>query len=200
MCPKCILVRYPRRIRLDDGCFSRFGGNLSFEFFLQAGPLQDKAGGKGDLSDNLNATAWRGAHIQLLLAIRMVDAIVVLYIIVIVRSAILFAGSWIIQVTMPVSPIFSVRNAFWCTILGTLDWMTVDSPNMADIQFLSSSSREVLCRQSWWQRWSFWQFKCSHTIMLEEWIGCLDDLFRVWNVSYGGHLLVLSVWILLCNT
>ena len=67
--------------------------------------------------------------------------------------------------------------------------MMVDSPDSADIQDLSSFSKEVVCRQSWWQRWSFWQFECSRTIMLKKWPGCYDDLFRVWNVSYSGHLL-----------
>ena len=98
------------------------------------------------------------------------------------------------------SPVVSVRNVFRCAILVPFDWMTLDSPNMTDIQDLRSSSRQFVCRQSWWQRWSSWQFKCSRTIMLKEWPGCFDDLFRVQNVSYSGHLLVLSAGVLLCST
>jgi len=45
---------------------------------------------------------WRGAHIMLLWAFWILDAIVVLYIGFIVRSAILFAVIWIIQVDIPV--------------------------------------------------------------------------------------------------
>ena len=30
-----------------------------------------------------------------------------------------------------------------------------------------------ICRQRWWQVWSFWQFKYSRTIMLKEWPGYL---------------------------
>jgi len=59
--------------------------------------------------------------------------------------------------------------------------MTQNSPNSADISDLSSCSREVLCRQTWWQRWSFWQFKCSRTIMLKEWPESATTLVSVWN-------------------
>ena len=65
---------------------------------------------------------------------------------------------------------------------------------------LSSSCREVHCGQSLWQRWSFWQFKCSHIIMWKESPGCIDDLFRVQKSSYGCHLLVSSPRFLLCIT
>jgi hypothetical protein len=47
--------------------------------------------------------------------------------------------------------------------------MKVDYLNSADIQYLSSSSREILWRQSWWQRRSFWQCTCCRTTMLKEW-------------------------------
>ena len=146
---------------------------------------------------NQSGNIRRRAHILLLWAFQILDAIIVLYIRFIVRCAILFAANWIIQVAIPVSPIISVWKAFRCAILIAFDWMTVDSPDSADIYGLSSFSREVLCRQSWWQRWSFWQFKCSRTIMLKEWRGCFDNLFSVRNVSYSGHLLVLSARFLL---
>jgi len=68
--------------------------------------------------------------------------------------------------------------------------MVVDSVDSADILNFSFSYRVVLCRQSWWQRWSFRQFKCSHTILSKELPGCFDDLFSIWNVSYSWHLLV----------
>jgi len=76
----------------------------------------------------------------------------------------------------------------------------VDSSDLAGIWYLSSSSREVLCRQSWWQMWSFWRFKCSRTIMLKEWPECSDDLFGVRNVSHGCHPLVVSATFLLGST
>jgi len=71
--------------------------------------------------------------------------------------------------------------------------MAVDSFDSAHIENLSSSSREVLCRQSWWHRWSVRQFKCSHAIVLTVWPACLDDLFSIRNESYGSHLLVLAL-------
>ena len=55
---------------------------------------------------------------------------------------------------------------------------------------LTLSSRVVLCRQSWWQRWSFRPFKCHRTMMLKEWPGCCDDIVCIRNVSSGCHLLV----------
>ena len=96
-------------------------------------------------------------------------------------------------------PMAGVRNASGCDNLITFDLMTVDSFHPADILYLSLSSREVLCRQSSWQRWSFQQFKCSHSLMLEEWPGCFDKLFSVRNVSCGCHLLVLSARFILCS-
>ena len=72
--------------------------------------------------------------------------------------------------------------------------MTVDSSDSVDIEYLSWSSREVLCRERWWQQWrSFWELKCSRTSMLNELPGCIDDLVHVRNVSHSGHLLVLSL-------
>jgi len=72
--------------------------------------------------------------------------------------------------------------------------------DVANVQYLCSSSREVLCRQSWWQRWSFWQFKCSRTIMLEVWPGCFDNLFGIGNVSNCCHLLGSSARFILWST
>jgi len=51
---------------------------------------------------NQSGHIWRGAHILLLWAFRILDAIVLFYIWVIVRCAILFAVNWIIQVAIPV--------------------------------------------------------------------------------------------------
>ena len=69
--------------------------------------------------------------------------------------------------------------------------MTVDFSHLADIQYLSSSSWEVLRRQRLWQWRSFWQFECSHTNMLKEWPACVDDLFHVRNISHSSYL---HVW------
>jgi len=77
--------------------------------------------------------------------------------------------------------------------------MTVDSSDWLDIQYMTSSSRGVLCRQTCWKRWSFWQCKCSCTIMLKIWPGWFDDFFGIWNVSYGRHLVVFSARFLLCR-
>jgi len=140
-----------------------------------------------------------GTHIPLLWAFRILDAIVLLYIIINICCAIVFAVNRHIQVTSPVKAISGIRTCFRCAILITFDWMTVDSSDSADIQHFILSPREVLCRPSWWQRRSFWQFKCSCTIMLKDCPGCIDDLFRVRTVSFGCHLLVLTVWFLLCS-
>jgi len=94
-------------------------------------------------------------------------------------------------------PIVSVRHTSRCAILNTFDWMTVDSADSADIQYLSLSAREVLRRQLWWQWRSFWQFIWSRTILLKEWPGYIYYLFRVRNVSHGGlpsPPTLVSVW------
>jgi len=78
--------------------------------------------------------------------------------------------------------------------------MTVDWFDSAVIQYKSSSSREVLRRQRLWQRWSFRQYKCSRTIMLKEWPGCIDHLCSIRYVCYSCDLLVLSTRFLLCST
>jgi hypothetical protein len=76
---------------------------------------------------------WRGAHILLLWALESLDAIVVLYIGFIGHCAILLTVIWYMQVAIPVKPIFGVLNAFRCRILIVSHWMTVDSPDSADI-------------------------------------------------------------------
>jgi len=110
---------------------------------------------------NQSGNIWRGTHIPLLWAFCLLDAILLLYVTFTLCRAIVLAVIWIIQVPTPVKPIFGIRNAFWCTIIITVDLMTVDSSHSADISYLSSSSREVLCTQSCWERRCFWKFKCS---------------------------------------
>jgi len=128
---------------------------------------------------NQSSNIWCGTHILLLWAFGILDAICLLYNTFIVCRVIVFTVIWIIQVTIPVQPIFGVQNAFTCTNLITSDWMTVASSDAAGIQYLSLSPREIVCTQSGWHRKSFWQFEYSHTIMLKEWPGCFEDLFRV---------------------
>jgi len=52
----------------------------------------------------------------------------------------------------------------------------------------------------WWQRRSFWQCKCSRTIMSKKWWVWFDDLFRVRHDSHSSHLLVSSARFLLSRT
>jgi hypothetical protein len=72
----------------------------------------------------------------------------VLYIRFNVRCAILFSVIGIIQVTIHCQPIVSGRNEFQSVINSGFDWMTVDSPNSADIQDLSSPSARFLADQA----------------------------------------------------
>jgi len=143
---------------------------------------------------------WCCTHIPLLWVFRIHDRIDLLYIRFNVCWTIVFGVICIMKVASPVEEIFGVQNVFRCAILNTLDWVTVDSGDSADVQYCILSSREVLCRQCLWQRWSFWQFKCSRTIMLKVRLWGFDDLFSVQNVSYGGHLLVLGARFLLGST
>ena len=136
---------------------------------------------------------------QLLWAFCILDAIPLLLISLNICHAIVFAVIWIIQVAIPVKQIIVVKNAFKCAIFVAFHRINVESSDSADNSYLSLSPREVPCRQSWWQRWSFRQFKCSCTIMLKEWPGCFDDLFRVRNVSYSCHLLGLMARFILCS-
>ena len=100
----------------------------------------------------------------------------------------------------------SSQANFWCPkwfevhYLHHFSRLAVDYFDLVLIQYLSSSSSVVLCRYSWWHRGSFRQFKYSHTIMSQLWPGCLDNLFSIWNVSYGCCLVVFSVRFLLCST
>jgi len=146
---------------------------------------------------NPSGNIWHGTPIPLLWAFRILDAIVLLYIRFNIYLAIIFAVIWIIQVAIPVKPIFSIWNVFRCTILISFHKGTVESSDLVGIYYSSSSPREVLCRHSWLLQWSHWQFKCSRTFMVKEWPGWYDDPFSVWNVSYGCHLLVLIGWFLL---
>jgi hypothetical protein len=70
----------------------------------------------------------------------------------IIRCAIIFVVIWIIQVIIAVKQIFIARNSFRCAIVIAFYWIPVDSPDWVDIYDLSSSSKEVLFRQSWLQR------------------------------------------------
>jgi len=179
-----VLLFLPSFTSPHFNCVDRHSHLVRLSLWLPCGPIQSRH-------------SWRSAHILLLWAFGILNVIVVLYIGVIVRSAILVAVIWIIQVAIPVQPIIGDQNAFRCTILVAFDCMTVDSPYTADIQDLSSSSREILCWPRWWQWWSFWQFKFSRTIVLKEWPGCFHNFFRVRNVSYCSQLLVLSARFLL---
>ena len=67
-----------------------------------------------------------------------------LFITFVVYFPVLFGHIFIIQVTITVKPISSVGNAVRCTILTTFGWMTVESLDSADIQYLWLFSREVL--------------------------------------------------------
>jgi len=134
-----------------------------------------------------------GTHIPLCWAFRILDAIVWLYVRFNVCLSIIFALIWIIQVAIPYMPIFSYRNGFRCVVFIGFDSMTVNSSYSEDIQYFSLFSKVVLCRYSWWQRRSFWQFKYSSTIMLKKLPGDYEGLIHLWNVSHGCHLLVSSV-------
>jgi len=141
-----------------------------------------------------------GTHILNLWASRILDGIVFLYIGLIMCLSVLFALIWNIQGTIPVKPILSVGNAVRCTIQITSCWMTVDGSDPVDIKYWSLFSRKVVCKPSWWQRWSFRQLKCSCAIMLKVCPGCLDNLPHIWNVTNGCHLLDLSTRFILHST
>jgi len=149
---------------------------------------------------NQSRNIWCGTHNPMLWAFRSLDVFASLFNGFIVCLIVVFTLFWIIQLTIPVQPIVGIGNTFRCAILVTFSCLIVDSSESANIQYLSSSSREVMCRQSWWQRWSFWQWICSRTSMLNIWQWCFDDLFGIWNAFYGCHLLVLSLRFYLCST
>ena len=141
-----------------------------------------------------------GTYIPLLQSFWILTAFVKFHIWFIVCLPVVFAVVRIIQVPIPVKPMFGVWNAFRWAILTTFCRMAVNSFDSADIKSLTLSSRAVLCRQSWCHRWFFRQFKCSLTIIFKVWLGCFDDLFSIWNVSYSCHLFILSARFLLCST
>jgi len=111
-----------------------------------------------------------------------------------------FTVIWIIPLAIPLEVIFGVHNALLCTILITCAWATVNSSVLANIQFLSTSSSEVLCRQSSRQWWSFKWSKCSSTFMWGEWPAFFHNHFHIGNLSSGGNLLVLWLTFLWCIT
>jgi hypothetical protein len=74
---------------------------------------------------------------------------------------------------------FTIQNTFRCAFLIIFDWMTVDSSTVADIEDFSSSTNKVRCRQSLWQWRSCGQYNHSRTIMVKQWPGCFDHLFRI---------------------
>jgi len=80
-----------------------------------------------------SGNSWQGAHIPLLLAVRILRAMVLLYIWFNVHHAIVFADIRMIEVPILVKPIFSVRNGVRCAILFTFAWMTFDCSDWADI-------------------------------------------------------------------
>jgi len=114
------------------------------------------------------------------------DAIVQLHVEFIVCLPVIFAVSWIIQDFFPGKPFLGSWNTSRCTIIFTFGRMAMNSFHSAYIQHLSWSSRQILCRLSWWQRWSFRQFKSSCTAMLAAWLGCFYDHFCIWNVSHNS--------------
>jgi len=150
-------------------------------------------------SQNQSGNISCGTPILLHSSFGILDAIVFLHVGFIVHLPVVFAVIWIFQVTILVKPLFGFWNAFRCTTIIIFGRMAVDSCDSVDIEYLSSSSREVLCRQSWWHRWSFRHFKYSRTMMLKVWPWCFDDLFSIWNISYSSHWLVLSARFLLCG-
>jgi len=149
---------------------------------------------------NQSRKIWCGTHIALLPGFWILNSVVQFNIYFIVCLAIIFTVVWIIQVPIPVKPIFGVWNHKRWAIIITSGRMAVDSFDSADIQYLRSSSREDLCGQSWWHRWFFGRSKCHRTIMLKVWPGCFDHLFHVQNVSHWCHLFILSARLILCSS
>jgi len=149
---------------------------------------------------NQSANMWSRTHIRVLWAFRSIKAILNFDIRFVEWVAVVIADIWIIEVTIADNSISSVGNAFRWNIVITFGWMTADSPDSADISCFSPSSREVPCRQSGCQRWSFSQYICCHTIRWKVWPRCSDDLFSIWNVSHSCYLLGLGERYLLCST
>jgi len=97
---------------------------------------------------NQSRHIWSRSNHPVLWAFPSIDAIVCLYIGFIICLTVRFTVVWIVQVTIPVQLIFGVGNAFRCTILHTVGWMAAHWCELADVQHLSSYSREVICRQA----------------------------------------------------
>jgi len=97
---------------------------------------------------NQSGNVWCSTHILQLCAFRILDAIVSLHIRLNICRAIVSTVICMIQVAIPVKPIFGGRDGFRCAILINFNWMTVDSSDLADIQYLSLSSREVHFRKA----------------------------------------------------
>jgi len=123
-----------------------------------------------------------------------------MYIRFIVCLSVTFAFIWIIHVTIEVKPIFHVGNGIRYTILITFSRIIVHFGHLVEIEDVSSSSWEVLCRQWWWQWWYIRQIEFIRRITFDIWSGCYDNLLSIWNVFYGCDYLVLSVRFLLCCT
>lgn len=98
---------------------------------------------------NLFGNIQRGTHILLRWGFWIFHIIVQHCDSFFVRLPIGYTVIVIIQVSIPVKPISGVWNAVWCAILITVDRMAVDSFDSGDIQYMSMSSREVLCRHCW---------------------------------------------------
>jgi len=90
-----------------------------------------------------------GTHTPLFQGFQILTPFVQFHVWFIVFLPVVFAVIWINQVPIPVKPIFSVWNGFRWTMPDTFGRMADNSFDLADIQYLSSSSREVLSRQSW---------------------------------------------------
>jgi hypothetical protein len=67
------------------------------------------------------------------LAFRILDAIVNRYFKLIISLQVAFNHNGIIQVTIPVKPIFGVGNALRCTIMIPFGWMAVDVLEFANV-------------------------------------------------------------------
>jgi len=93
---------------------------------------------------NQSRNIWCSLFNNVLWAFESLDAIAWVYIWLIVGLTVVFTLIWIIQIANPVKPIFNVENNSWCTFLLTFAWMTINSPDSVDIQYLSSTSRDVL--------------------------------------------------------
>jgi hypothetical protein len=101
----------------------------------------------------INPGAFKyGTHIPLLGGFRILDVIDILYIKVIVFHTVMFTVTGISEVAIPVEPMTHVGNHLRYVIAITLDRRIVDASDLAAIQYFSLSSREVICRHSWWQR------------------------------------------------